>query len=624
MDMTLLVILLIFLTLPSIKSDCVLRKILPTSCCPRFNSPSLKCNRLSELKFWLQNDENIGKISPHSSVCELTILNAFDQTNESIIVGQFMNHTLLKDVAVLNLYNSSLQDFQSILNQKRLCGLSINCDFPENVSFIANTEFKLLLSLSLERCNLNGLTENWLQLMKANNLRTLKLTDSNLTSLNKVDKNLLSNLQTLDLSRNNLMSLNLSMSNFTEIKYLILRENSISFIKDGFFNFAKSLNTLDLSHNDLSQLSCNTFTGLRKLKRFKLNSNYLTSQKDILCAFEEFQHLELLDISFNIFTKIPSLKAFVIYLEHLNLKNNSISSEMDYLMPLVNIKYLDVSYNQISSISLPKLRNDFEFLDISHNLIKRLPQQTEILVRKGGRARFQKNPLECDCHVLWLRKFSLGFQVLPKYMLDVTCSKPIVEYLLQIDDSYFNCLPPHSIDIKVLNRNGKRYVSCTAEGIPKPDVLWISVKIDTNNSNSNILNKSTVDMEIITELAEYKSYLCQAKNVLGTAESKSMIIIESPQTSPNKKETKERTFSVNILIISVFGTFVGTLLLVGLLILAKRAKGKDKILQEDFGTVARGSGCLHPHVHILYKKDDPHSIESATNANKNISTSALF
>lgn len=624
MDMTLLAILLIFLGLPNTKSDCILRKTLPTSCCPRFNSPSLKCNRISELKFWLENDSNVGKISPHSSVCELTILNAYDQSNESMVVGQFMNHTLLKNVAVLNLYNSSIQDFQSILKQNRLCGLNVNCDFPENISFIAGTEFKFLLSLSLEKCNLNGLTNNWLQIMSVTNLRTLKLTDSNLTSLDIIVKNPLFNLRTLDLSKNSLQYLNQSISNFTKIEYFILKENSIIYIKDGFFIFGKSLNTLDLSHNNLNELSCNTFDGLKNLKRFKLKANYLTSEKDNLCAFKLFEKLELLDISFNFFTKIPNLDEFVNYLEYLNLKNNSISSKVDYLIPLTNIKYLDVSYNRISSITLPKLRNDFEFLDISNNLIKILPPQTEMLVRKGGRARFQKNPLECDCHVLWLRKFSAELQVLPKHIRDVTCSKPIIEYLLKFDDSYFQCSIPNNLLINIIQSGDKRYVSCRADGIPTPEIRWKSVNLAMNDSTTNSLNKSVITMELMSGPANYKSFLCEASNVLGSIQSKSMLIIESPKKSANKKETTERTFSVNILIISVFGTFIGTLSLVGMLALAKRTRRKDRVLQEDFGTVAQASGCLHPHVQILYKRDNTNSNESTTNANKNISGSALF
>lgn len=162
----------------------------------------------------------------------------------------------------------------------------------------------------------------------------------------------------------------------TELQVLDLSKNKLKFSEDEavIFNKLFRLVILDLSYNNIDSVWSSMFKGLSSLQRLDLSHNELTNL-DTGC-FSNMINLYELDISNNrLKTLYPSLFYGLVGLSSINLNNNSISNISNAIFQSVsnlrelhlksnNLKYipkalsnlsflktLDLSYNEISSIS---------------------------------------------------------------------------------------------------------------------------------------------------------------------------------------------------------------------------------------------------------------------------------
>lgn len=262
---------------------------------------------------------------------------------------------------------------------------------------------------------------------------------------------------------------NLNILTFTHIRVMDVSYNDLSSIDQEFFTKFPMLESLNLSGNKLKEVHADL---PKTLKVLELNSNYLTSVKD-LGTFPQLQALYLAKnylVNFDLNTEnnrsVSSTGTSTMILpklEILDLANNKLKQINTQLVGHFNsLKYLTLSHNDISQIgdfSIKEGQFDLEILDLSHNSLSSIPkgsfekmdklkylslaynfistipkgipaiewcdlsynQITSIVESKtsiyvhdvlllGG------NPLHCDCHLQWLKYFYNTRKYLLKYI----------------------------------------------------------------------------------------------------------------------------------------------------------------------------------------------------------------
>ncbi|KAF8788701.1 Protein toll like protein [Argiope bruennichi] len=188
-------------------------------------------------------------------------------------------------------------------------------------------------------------------------LKTVNLNSNKITSIRfgSSAKSILH----LDLGRNLISHvLNGDLENLTSLTNLNLSGNSLSEVDAGCFKLLVNLQTLDLSHTNLKQLN-HSVKGLGQMEEFIADSASLTSLDQ-----DEFLGLN--------------------NLETISLKNNNLRSIYPALQNLTNLTTLDVSSNNMTTLSLSSLPTD------EKNMVK---------LKKLWMA---DNPFSCDCRLSWI------------------------------------------------------------------------------------------------------------------------------------------------------------------------------------------------------------------------------
>lgn len=271
---------------------------------------------------------------------------------------------------------------------------------------------KTIRRINLENNSLSAIDDDLLRLL-GNYLEELILTgDNHISSLEFLTRYPLKNLRILKLNRFNLSGLNLKsiFINMTKLEILSLRscqiqeipslsniyqldleDNQISdtvtlstsyvnlnlarnFIQTILLKNNSQLLSLNLSHNQLNQFQINSKL-TKNLKDLYLNSNFLTS----------FNFSILNDNILNI---------------NLN-SNHLLSINLNYL-PKSLVK-LSINNNLLKQIqySSQNSSSSLLYLDLSLNQIRSI--EKNILFEQLNHLNFEKNPLNCNCHLEWLR-----------------------------------------------------------------------------------------------------------------------------------------------------------------------------------------------------------------------------
>lgn len=215
----------------------------------------------------------------------------------------------------------------------------------------------------------------------------------------------MTDLKVLDLSRNHLNVFAHSKTNIgslASVKSLDLSSNGLyTGMSNYFLASSPSLENLSLNSNSITKVSQNAFSGALSLKRISLHNNVILEIED--GAFDSLDYLVELDLSKNSITCITDFNLY--NLKMLNLSKNSMElfqstrsmdrfqltyldlseNKMLYfpLLPRNNVlEYLDVSRNRLQSVNVtgnPEARisvlfKNLKFLDLSYNQLKSLPE----------------------------------------------------------------------------------------------------------------------------------------------------------------------------------------------------------------------------------------------------------
>jgi Leucine-rich repeat (LRR) protein len=171
--------------------------------------------------------------------------------------------------------------------------------------------------------------------------------------------------------------------NFTKLKFLNLNSNPIKIIQDKAFEKMNSLQSLKLSNTSIKHLTLSS--SLKELDLSYLNFS-IFSKKDLSTlewislanartniSIENFisNSTKFIDFSFNFFD-FKSLNVLGSSMESLILRQTNLQ-DLDeiYLKNLINLKYLDLAFNNLTFISPQAFENTklLEYLDLSSNSI---------------------------------------------------------------------------------------------------------------------------------------------------------------------------------------------------------------------------------------------------------------
>lgn len=210
-------------------------------------------------------------------------------------------------------------------------------------------------------------------------------------------------LEEIDLSHNLLTTIDeLDFARLPRLRKLSLAHNLLDTINEMAFHNSTQLQILNLSNNKLNRLGERTFEGLVRLQDLNLENNELEELPDNLFETHKLKMLEKIDLSHNKFEKAPlrALEQQSNSISIVDLGNNQIR-DLDNGSPvLINIKYLDLSYNPLSKntivgifsepktvrhlnlagikvTDLPVLETPYlQYLNLSYNQLKTIRKDT--------------------------------------------------------------------------------------------------------------------------------------------------------------------------------------------------------------------------------------------------------
>ena len=215
------------------------------------------------------------------------------------------------------------------------------------------------------------------ELAKIKDLSVIK--DSTLTTLKNGDFDGLTSLTRLDLDKNSLSSLPSDVfDGLTSLTHLDLNGNSLSSLPSDVFDGLTNLENLSLYLNRLSSLPADVFDDLTSLKWLSLQANSLSSLPS--GVFDKLTRLDDLDLHNNnlsslpagIFDKLTTLRS--LYLGHNNLSSLP-ARVFDKINRLGGLRSLSLHHNNLSSLPggvFDKLIY-LDSLTLNNNNLSRLP-----------------------------------------------------------------------------------------------------------------------------------------------------------------------------------------------------------------------------------------------------------
>ena len=210
-------------------------------------------------------------------------------------------------------------------------------------------------------------------------------------------------LERLDLSNNEFYSMVGPICNITKLRYLDLSNNTCSDFSTYLFGFLPNLDTLLLGHNRIGESDFMYQTNASDLFSNQTKLEFLNLEDNKLAALPK-----------NIFYNLTNLRT-------LKLNNNKLTDWNFTIKIMLDLKHVDLSYNQILFLS----KKGMSYIDEA--------SADELTIDLSN------NPFECNCNsfafIDWILKRRHKFVNLSKYF----CS---------IDDNTYNLTSAHVILMK--------------------------------------------------------------------------------------------------------------------------------------------------------------------------------
>uniref|UniRef100_G1MSU0 Ig-like domain-containing protein n=1 Tax=Meleagris gallopavo TaxID=9103 RepID=G1MSU0_MELGA len=352
------------------------------------------------------------------------------------------------------------------------------------------------------------------------------------------------NLQTLRLRGNQLKLIPPGVfTKLTNLTLLDISENKLVILLDYMFQDLRNLKSLEVGDNDLVYISQRAFSGLLGLEQLTIEKCNLTSiSAESLSYLQNLEVLRLrhlsisglnltsLSITYTNITAVPTAALRnLVYLRYLNLSYNPISTvlkgsfkDLIRLQELHIVGALLVSVEPQAFSGLRQIR----LLNLSSNFLSTLEESTFHSVNTLETLRVDRNPLACDCRLLWIlqRRKTLNFDG-----QQPMCSTPPEiqgNALRDFPDSvlfeYFTCQKPKIRDRKLQHVTAREGQSvsflCRADGEPEPSIVWVSPqhRMITTRSTGRavVLPGGTLEIRF-AQVQDSGTYICIASNAGG-------------------------------------------------------------------------------------------------------------
>lgn len=204
-------------------------------------------------------------------------------------------------------------------------------------------------------------------------LTDLDLSRNFISTLNGQDLSQAPKLKRIFLSRNRLTILaDDSFTNLPDLVEIDLSDNQLAALPPRVFNSTHHLQKLSLQNNSLSLITSELFVGLVQLKYLNLSRNLISSHLVSSETFASLSGLEILDLSFNKFTKIDhSIFSKLTSLKEVFLHNNLIHRiEPNAFGSSDKLTTLDLSFNNLASLlGLLKKEQKIKVLRLGNNKV---------------------------------------------------------------------------------------------------------------------------------------------------------------------------------------------------------------------------------------------------------------
>jgi Leucine-rich repeat (LRR) protein len=286
--------------------------------------------------------------------------NNIEHVNEKVfVVFQRLNTLILQNNFVVNLSPKIFQPLRYLQILDLSFNKLVNTD-SHLFGYLRNLETLLLNDNNLNR--FYGST-----VVNITRLKKLYINNNNLSELNNLS--FPNSSLTLNASHNLIQSL--SFSKLSDMKVIDLSANGIMIMKRiSFKNVAVKELYLDQNYLGINSFGSETFSNLQGLELLSLSNNQITQLDPNL--FKNNNKLKTLNLAKNNL-RSSNLLNLPVSLNKLNLNSNFFDSRLN-VTNLINLKRLDLTFNNLKQVSLHLLSNlkSLLWLDLSNNQITKL------------------------------------------------------------------------------------------------------------------------------------------------------------------------------------------------------------------------------------------------------------
>lgn len=292
------------------------------------------------------------------------------------------------------------------------------------------TDLHVLYELFIDNNKIKHIDDNAFDNMTA--IEDLGLNDNFLSAIPGAIRKLRS-LRSLDIGNNNITHLNReNFRGLSELFGLRLVDNKVPYLNEDTFEHLPQLQVLNLASNKIKHVAPGCFRKNVNLKLLRMDGNEITKFDGI---FNTLNSLVWLNMSANKIT-FYDFRTFPSSLEWLDLHQNFIENFInDDMYSNINIKLLDLSYNNVSEIAVTSIPKSVEKLYLNDNQIEniqdgsfsKLQRLSTVTLNNNKLVQLDMNafrldqidedsdlpeffisgnPFVCDCSMEWIQRIN--------------------------------------------------------------------------------------------------------------------------------------------------------------------------------------------------------------------------